>query len=972
MVAQPIPPPEAGKASPAVLSPDFRSLFEAGPGLYLVLDTGLRIIAVSNAYAAATRTRREDILGRHIFEVFPDNPDDEGADGVRNLRTSLERVLATGNADTMTVQKYDIRKPEAEGGGFEVRYWSPINSPVPGADGRLGAIIHRVEDVTAFVELQQREFEQARVSENLRERSGEMEAEIYARAREVADINFKLKQANGELERLYARTLELDELKSRFFANVSHELRTPLTLILGMAERGAGFDGGGEAARRDWEVVRRNARLLYRHVCNLLDISKLEAGRMMVRHARIDLAREIRLTASHFESLAEGRGISYGVRGLDSLAAEVDQEMVERILINLLANAFRYTPDGGTIVVSVRESGGQAIVEVRDSGPGVPSAERQTIFERFRQGNARSGGTGLGLAIVREFCALHGGGVSVADAAGGGALFTVTLPLTAPAGTELVPAAADALDRNLLPPAESPPAAPPSPAAATASLGAPVVLVVEDNPDMRSFVAEALAPHYRVAVAADGREGLEMAAGIRPDLVISDVMMPRLGGAEMVAALRATPGLDDVPVIMLTAKADDELRVRLLRHAVQDYVQKPFSVSELLARAGRLIDERRRKAAALRDSEIRFRSTFEQAAVGIAHVAPDGRFVLVNDRLCSILGYGREELLERRLAEVTHPADAVLDEEMARSLARGDTATYTVEKRVVGKDDLPLWISLTMSAVRDHLGAPAYFIAVVEDIQRRKEAEADVLRLNADLEQRVRERTAELQAANDELESFSYAVSHDLRAPLRAMAGFSQALVEDYGDTLNEEARGYLAEIIRGGKHMGELIDGLLQLARSVRGELRHGRVDLSAMARRIGGELSRQEPDRRVEWRITDGLTAWGDSRMLDAAMQNLLGNAWKYTAGRADAWIAVTAEETAGGRAFTVADNGAGFDPKHAEKLFKPFSRLHRQDEFPGIGIGLATVQRIVRRHGGTIEASAAPRQGAAFRFVLPGEEP
>lgn len=970
MVTKSSPPSASNGDSCVGAPPDFRALFEAVPGLYLALDSGLRIVAVSDAYARATMTCRQDIVGRKIFDIFPDNPDDANADGVRNLKASLEQVLATGTVDAMAVQKYDIRKPEAEGGGFETRYWSPINSPVLRPDGTVANIIHRVEDVTEFVSLQQREAERTKLAESLRERSGQMEAEIYARSREVADINFKLKQANGELARLYEKTMELDELKSQFFANVSHELRTPLALILGLVTRRKADAGLTDAARRDMEGIHRNARLLYRHVSNLLDISKLEAGRMLIHYVQVDLAREIRLIASHFESVAEGRRIRYGVEGLANLPAQVDQEMIERILLNLLANAFRHTPDGGAIAVSLQERDGRAVIQVEDSGSGVPAALRDTIFERFRQGERRSGGTGLGLAIVKEFCGLHGGGVTVSDAPGGGALFSVTLPLAAPPGIEVESGGALAMDPNLLPRSEDLPTEGRAPQS-QAPAGAPLILIVEDNRDMRDFMAESLAPHYRLALACDGLDGLDKALAIHPDLIISDVMMPRMSGDDMVAALRGKLGMEDVPIIMLTAKADDELRIKLLRDAVQDYVHKPFSLEELLARAGRLIDERRAKLAALRASEVRFRATFEQAAVGIALLAPDGRFLRVNARLCHILGFGPQDLLGRTIRDVTHPDDRDLDLAEGRSLLAGDIQTYTIEKRGIGQEARSAWISLTMSLVRDPLGAPDYFIAVMEDIGRRKQAEADVLQLNASLEQRVRERTSELQAANEELESFSYAVSHDLRAPLRAMTGFSQALVEDYGDLLNDEARAYVSEIVRGGRHMADLIDGLLHLARVTRGELRRDRVDLSGLARSIRDDHARIEPNRRVTWRIADDLTAWGDSRMIDAVLRNLLGNAWKYTAHTADAVISLHAEHDGAGLVYCVADNGAGFDPKHAEKLFKPFSRLHRQDEFPGIGIGLATVQRIIHRHGGGIAATASPGQGAVFRFTLPVAE-
>jgi PAS domain S-box-containing protein len=260
------------------------------------------------------------------------------------------------------------------------------------------------------------------------------------------------------------------------------------------------------------------------------------------------------------------------------------------------------------------------------------------------------------------------------------------------------------------------------------------------------------------------------------------------------------------------------------------------------------------------------------------------------------------------------------------------------------------------------------YTVILRDMTERLRTEDEILRLNAQLEQRVQERTAELQAANRELESFGYTVAHDLRAPLRAMEGFSQALIEDYGERVDGEARVYLNQIIRGSEHLGELIDGLLQLSRSVRGELRRDRVDLSAMAEQILAELGRSEPSRAVSCRIERGLAARGDARMLEIVMRNLLGNAWKYTVRTPAPTIRVYSSDQQGERMFHVADNGIGFNMAHSEKLFQPFQRLHRQDEFPGIGIGLATVQRIVSRHGGQIRAISSPGQGADFSFSLP----
>ena len=253
---------------------------------------------------------------------------------------------------------------------------------------------------------------------------------------------------------------------------------------------------------------------------------------------------------------------------------------------------------------------------------------------------------------------------------------------------------------------------------------------------------------------------------------------------------------------------------------------------------------------------------------------------------------------------------------------------------------------------------------LVSQIQQlAAEREALEARVQDRLEHLVDQRTAELQAANQELDSFAYAVSHDLRAPLRAMNGFSEALIEDHADQLDEAARGHLDQIRIASARMHALIDGLLALSRATRGDLDRTQINLSEMVARHLGELQRQEPERRVELDIEPDVTIEGDARMFEAVIYNLVGNAWKYSAGADPARIRFGRTELDGERAVFIEDNGAGFDMRHYATLFKPFQRLHRQDEFSGIGIGLATVQRIIHRHGGRVVASAAPGEGARF---------
>jgi signal transduction histidine kinase len=591
------PEPAAGSAPAPVPLPDFRVLFESAPGLYLVLTTEFRIVAVSEAYLRATMTRREEILGRGLFEVFPDNPADPAASGVRNLRASLEQVLRDRAADTMAVQQYDIRRPEAEGGGFEERFWSPMNSPVLGQDGEIAYIIHRVEDVTDFIRLKQQRAEQTRLTEALQLRAQRMESEVFLRAQEVQEANRRLQAANDELARVLEKAQELEQLKTRFFANVSHELRTPLALILGPIQSLLASPALSAQARHDLGVAARNARTLLKHVNDLLDITKLEAGQMKAVHEEADVAALVRLVASHFESLAQERGLRFVLDTPAALRAQVDAEKLQRVLLNLLSNAFKFTPASGRVRCTLRQDNlrGWFAIEVADSGPGIAPDLREVVFERFRQletgPTRRFGGTGLGLAIVREFVALHGGTVTIGEAAEGGALFTVELPGHAPSGSDVrhMPLASTWLGDAFCQAVEQLRAeAAPAPGV-RGPAGAPLLLVVEDNVELSRFLSENLAGEYRVAVASNGREGLDAANRLRPDLILTDVMMPEMCGDLLVQGVRANQELDATPIMLLTAQTDDELRVQLLRQGAQDYVVKPFSLDEVRARVRNLV-----------------------------------------------------------------------------------------------------------------------------------------------------------------------------------------------------------------------------------------------------------------------------------------------------------------------------------------------------------------------------------------------
>jgi len=361
-----------------------------------------------------------------------------------------------------------------------------------------------------------------------------------------------------------------------------------------------------------------------------------------------------------------------------------------------------------------------------------------------------------------------------------------------------------------------------------------------------------------------------------------------------------------------------------------------------------------------------FSLAIEHSPVSVVISDAEGIIEYVNARFSEMTGYARQEAIGRTPAILK--SGRTPDEVYAslwRTLRSGQEWHGELLSRK--KNGELFWEDVSIAPLEDAQGRITHFVAVKEDISGRKRNESAIAKLNAELEQRVAERTRQLEESNRQLESFSYSISHDLRAPLRAINGFTHLLEENEGPRLAAESREMLGRLKRNAVRMGELIDGLLELSRVTRKSLALERVDLSAMAGQILGELAGIQPSRPLQANIQEGLLAEGDATLLHAALENLLGNAWKFTAPRDIAEIAFGCREEGGERVFFVRDNGAGFDMKYADKLFGTFQRLHGQQEFEGNGIGLAMVRRIVTLHGGRVWAESRLDEGATFSFTL-----
>jgi PAS domain S-box-containing protein len=673
---------------------NFQTLFEGIPGLYFVLTPDYAIVGASDAYLLATKRKREEIIGRKLFEVFPDNPDDPNATGVRNLRASIESVLKYRKPHTMAVQKYDIPRPESQGGGFEERYWSALNSPLFGENGEITHIIHRTEDVTEFVQMQQQRNEQRQINQALQTRSQQMEMEIYLRSQELQELNKQLQTANEALS-------ELDRAKTEFFSNVSHEFRTPLTLMLSPIED-ALFDTSSPlpaVQKERLEVVQRNGLRLLKLVNTLLDFSRIEAGRIQATYEPTDLSALTAELASVFRSLIEQAGMQLVVE-CSALpeAIYVDRQMWEKIIFNLLSNAFKFT-FAGKITVRLQKRETDVELTIEDTGIGIPLEELPHLFERFYRVKGAQGrsfeGSGIGLALVQELVKLHSGTVSATSVLGQGSCFKVTIPKgerlcggrgqgagsrEQKAGGREQGAGSRKQGAGILPNALCPmPIAQSSipyveeaqrwlfakegeDKEANSTLSSVSsrsrILLADDNADMRDYVQRLLSEHYIVEAVADGMAALNTIRENPPDLVLSDVMMPKMDGFELLRSLRGNPQTQEIPIILLSARAGEESRIEGLTAGADDYLIKPFSARELLARV-----ESNLKLAKLRQTTQTLHTEAETAKANLESVLAnleDGFvtlnrnwcFTYINDRKAEIWGIRGEEAIGKNIWEL--------------------------------------------------------------------------------------------------------------------------------------------------------------------------------------------------------------------------------------------------------------------------------------------------------------------------------
>ena len=813
-----------------------------------------------------------------------------------------------------------------------------------------------------------------------------------------------------EEERKRAESLaELDRAKTAFFANVSHEFRTPLTLLLGpLEETLRRKENIAPDVRDDLAAAHRNALRLLRLVNTLLDFSRIEAGRVEAVFEPTPLAAYTAELVSTFRSATDRAGL-----GLEIIAAElpepvwVDHAMWEKIVLNLVSNAFKHTFEG-TITATLGTEGRNAVFEVRDTGVGIPGDQLPHLFERFyRVPNARSRtheGTGIGLALVRELVRLHGGRIDVTSGEGAGTTFTVSIPLGAshlpsaqrvtgeatPRHASSALGAAAYVEEALrwLPPGGEQPAHAeemtvssskleflPGGAARPGAAGWRVLLA-DDNSDLRDYVARLLRSQgWTVDAVTDGLTALQTARARVPDLVLTDVMMPGLDGFALLRELRNDPRTANVPVVVLTARAGEESRVEGAASGADDYLVKPFSAQELLARVGvhmRLGRQRREAELVLRRRTAQFETLLNEAPLGVYVLDGDLRVREVNPVALPVFG-DIPNLIGSDFGEVLHIlwskeyADEIV--RLFRHTLETGEPCYMPERieqrRDSGVTEYYEWQVNRITLPEGGYGVVCYFRDISAQVHARRAAE---------------QAQVEAEAANRAKSEFLAVMSHELRTPLNAIAGYVQLIDMEVHGPVTAEQREALGRIQRSQKHLLALINDVLNFAKLEAGRVEYEPRNLTlidavaAVSPMIDSQL--RAKSLKYEVHVDPHAVVRADWEKLQQVLLNLLSNAVKFTApgGRITVETLPSDQLAAGADAdrvyLRVSDTGIGIPRDKLAVIFDPFVQVHRKltNTIEGTGLGLAISRDLARGMGGDLQASSVEGVGSMFTLALP----
>ena len=777
-----------------------------------------------------------------------------------------------------------------------------------------------------------------------------------------------------EEERRRAEALaQLDRAKTAFFHNISHEFRTPLALLLGPSRDSLDDSSEplGPHQRERQETIHRNGLRLLKLVNTLLDFSRIEAGRLQASYAPTDLAALTEGLASTFRSTLERAGLRLVVDcPPPPEPLWVDREMWEKIVLNLVSNAFKFTFEG-EVRVGLRAFDGRVELSVSDTGVGIPAEEQPRIFERFHRVQGTRGrsyeGSGIGLSLVQELVKLHGGALQVSSRVGQGSTFTVSVPM----GNAHLPA-----DQRMLEPSSVTPGpgaaaflndaegwldAPPD-ESGTPPLARPGpdghVLLVDDNADMRAYVRRLLEGRYTVETAENGQAALEAILRRVPDLVLSDVMMPGLDGFGLLRRLREVPRTRGVPVILLSARAGEEATVEGLRHGATDYLVKPFSARELLARVeGNIASARahEEKRQAERERE-KLAAVVEQSSDFVGMGDLQGRVLYVNEAGRRLVGLRGQDDVRR-----TQVLDFFLEED--RAFVR-DHILPAVATHGRWEGEFRFRHFVTGAAIPIHYnffqltdvetGEPVGIATVTRDISERKRRETEA------------QRRAEFE------KQLIGIVSHDLRNPINAILLSAQTLLRR--DELSDHATRNALRIVSSAERATRLIRDLLDFTQARLGSgipIRRAPMNFHEAIWQALEEVQTAFPERGVLFeRDGDGQGHW-DGERLQQVVQNLVTNALRYSPPETSVRVRSHADGVTA--VLRVHNEGPPIPEELLPRLFQAMQRGALDPDFTSrsVGLGLFIVQQVVRAHGGQVDVRSTADEGTTFTVRLPCRE-
>lgn len=787
-----------------------------------------------------------------------------------------------------------------------------------------------------------------------------------------------------EEERKRADALaEIDRAKTTFFSNISHEFRTPLTLLLGPIEEILQDPSTLPHNRERVELAHRNALRMQKLVNTLLEFSRIEAGRIEGRFTPVDIGLITAELAGTFRSAIEKAGMSLEIviAPIDA-AVYVDLDMWERIILNLISNAFKYS-NGGKIIIDIKPVDGNVQVSVTDQGIGIAADQLDKIFDRFyrveNNGGRSQEGTGIGLAMVKELVRLHHGNIQVWSEKDKGSTFTINIPTgrqhlhpdkitETPINRRSQHTLAFVEEAKKWEQGEK---ATPTLQAETSQtpernghMPRPTVLLADDNADMREYVQRLLGDQFQVVTAIDGEDAWQKTIQHQPELILSDIMMPRLDGLGLLKKLRSFTQTRNIPVIFLSARAGEEAKIEGMQTGADDYLVKPFSARELVAKVAAHI----RIAASRRETEKLLRNFFMQAPAAIAILqAPSFIYTLANPQYQQLFHRTEEQLIGHSCEDNCSPVDAHRFQALLTKAYISGTPVHTAEFESKDRyyDFIIHPITNTQGAVTD-LMLHAY--EVTGKVAARKKAEENTEKLEA----AVRQRTRELQRSNDDLLQFAHVASHDLKEPVRKIRTFGKRLQDEYNETIPEKGQVFLSKLLNASDRMIAVIEGILSYSAISSNEQPNQTIDLNNTIRQVETDLELliQQKGAIIE---TGNLPAiQGNPTLIHQLFYNLVQNALKFARTTETPRISISARLTTPDGTqeahITVADNGIGFDAQYAEKIFETFSRLNPASSYEGTGLGLALCKKIVERHHGSIKATGKQQKGAEFSIILP----